>query len=72
VELELSSALGPSDQRAVAFELASVLRELGFRQPSGYDTRGYTRLVGALQFGQVEAILNDVRRLPIAWAQLPK
>ncbi len=71
VDLELSSGLGLSQQRAVAFELAEVLRELGFRQPAGYDNRRYTRLVGILPPEQLEPILNDIRRLPAAWPKLP-
>src|SRR5262249_54917588 len=44
----------------------------GFRQPIGYDHRDYRRLVGAVPAGQLETILNDVRRSPASWELLSK
>lgn len=72
VELHLAAEVGPARQRLVFEELTKVLRGLGFRQPVGYDHRGYRRLIGTLQVSRLESLLNDVRRAPTSWSELSK
>jgi hypothetical protein len=64
VELELYPGLSPEGQRLLHEQTFEVLAGLQFRGAVGYDSRGYTRLVGALPFNRVEALLSDLRQQP--------
>jgi hypothetical protein len=48
-------------QRLLSEQTFEVLAGLGYRDAVGYDSRGYTRLLGALPAGQVEKLLEDLR-----------
>lgn len=72
VNLGLASDLSPGRQQALAAELSTVLRKLGFRAAVGFDHRHFTRVVGSIPAGQLEALLRDVRRSPASWSLLPK
>jgi hypothetical protein len=65
VDLTLNSA-GPRGQRILSDQTFEVLASLGFRAAVGYDTRGFTRLLGSLPAGQVETLLTDLRLQPAA------
>jgi hypothetical protein len=71
VHLQLHGGLATDRQQMLCAQVLEVLQALGFRQAEGYDHRGWTRLVGTLPAGQVDVLLNDLRRLPPAWKLLP-
>ena len=64
VELELYPGLSPEGQRLLHEQTFEVLAGLQFRGAIGYDTHGYTRLVGSLPFNRVETLLSDLRQQP--------
>jgi hypothetical protein len=58
-------------QRLLADQVRDVLvKDLGFREAGGYDTRWHTRLVGTVPGGKLDALLDDLRKQP-AGAALP-
>jgi hypothetical protein len=63
VQLELPTNLGPVQQQLSA-QVRRVLNEIGFKEAAVYDHRNYTRLVGAIPYGQIDVILNDLRKHP--------
>jgi hypothetical protein len=70
VDLELTGGLNPQGQYQLWDQTFEVLAGLQFRGSVGYDTRGYTRLVGSMPFNRLETLLTDLRSQP-AGARLP-
>jgi hypothetical protein len=70
VHLELPSNLGTQRQIVLTDQVRRVLNEIGFKEGAVYDHHGYTRLVGALPVGQIDTVLNDLRKQPTG-ATLP-
>jgi len=64
VQIELVSGLSVSGQQQLAAQTRRVLQEVGFKEAAGYDSRGASRLVGAIPVGQLDALLNDLRLTP--------
>ncbi len=72
VRLELGGQLNPDRQRELANQTRVLLRELGFKEPVGYDHRGYTgrpytRIVGAIPAGKFDLLNRDLRYHPAGW-----
>ncbi len=67
VQIQLVNALGQTQQRLLAEQTAARLREFGFKEAIAYDHRGYTRLVGTIQGGELLTILKDIRGEPSGW-----
>jgi hypothetical protein len=60
-----------AQQRALADQARGVLvKDLGFREGAGYDSRWHTRLVGMVPAGKLDALLDDLRKQP-AGAKIP-
>jgi hypothetical protein len=64
VDLELASGFAPDRQRLLPRQVREAIADLKFREAVGYDTRGDTRLLGAIPAGQIDALLSDVRKRP--------
>jgi hypothetical protein len=64
VHLTLNAALPANRQHLLHDRAREVLASIGFREGAGYDHRGYTRLVGSIPVGQLDALLSDLRTLP--------
>jgi hypothetical protein len=62
VDLELASGLPPEAQRLLPAQVAAAIADLKFREAVGYDRRDGVRLLGALPAGQIDALLDDVRK----------
>ncbi|HZZ79692.1 MAG TPA: hypothetical protein VFE62_14325, partial [Gemmataceae bacterium] len=72
VRLELSGNFSPERQRALANQTRVLLAELGFKEPAGYDHRGYTgrqytRIVGVIPRGKFDLLNRDLRDHPAGW-----
>ncbi len=72
VRLELGGNLQPDRQRELANQTRVLLRELGFKEPAGYDHRGYTgraytRIVGTIPSGKFDLLNRDLRNHPAGW-----
>ncbi len=70
VEIELFSGLTPEGQYRLSRQTLEVLAGLSFFEAVGYDSRGYTRLVGSMPFQNVDMLLTDLRQQP-AGQKLP-
>jgi hypothetical protein len=64
VDMELASGFAPDRQRLLPRQVREAIAGLKFREAVGYDTRGDTRLLGAIPAGQLDALLSDVRKRP--------
>jgi hypothetical protein len=72
VRLQLASGYQPARQRELAEQVLVLLRRLGFREAVGYDPRGYdgrpfSRIVGVIPRGKLDALLRDLRTQPTGW-----
>ena len=72
VRLDLAGNLPPDRQRELANQTRVLLRELGFKEPAGYDHRGptrrpYTRIVGTIPGGKLDLLNRDLRKQPAGW-----
>lgn len=72
VRLELAGNLTPDRQRELSNQTRVLLRELGFREPVGYDHHGYskrpyTRIVGTIPAGKLDLLSRDLRNHPAGW-----
>ncbi len=72
VRLELAGNLGADRQRELANQTRVLLRELGFKEPVGYDHRGYTRrpqtrIVGTIPRAKLDILQRDLRNHPAGW-----
>ncbi len=72
VRLELAGNLTPDRQRELSNQTRVLLRELGFKEPVGYDHRGYsrkpyTRIVGTIPKGKLDILNRDLRNHPAGW-----
>jgi hypothetical protein len=72
VRLELGGKLNPDRQRELANQTRVLLRELGFKEPAGYDHRGYTgrpytRIVGTIPASKFDLLNRDLRNQPAGW-----
>ena len=72
VRLELAGNLAPDRQRTLANQTRVLLRELGFKEPIGYDHRGisgrpYTRMVGTIPRAKLDLLQRDLRSHPAGW-----
>lgn len=72
VRLELGGGLSADRQRELANQTRVLLRELGFKEPVGYDHRGYsgrpqTRIVGTIPRGKLDVLQRDLRNHPAGW-----
>ena len=66
VDLQLAAGFTPDRQRLLPRQVREAIADLKFREAVGYDTRGDTRLLGAIPVGQLDALLSDVRKRPAA------
>ncbi len=64
VEIELYDGSTPEVQYRLNRQTFEVLAGLSFFEAVGYDTRGYTRLLGSMPFNNVETLLTDLRQQP--------
>jgi hypothetical protein len=64
VDLTLADGLPPERQRVFAQQVRQVLASLQYLDGVGYDERGFTRLLGSMPAGQLDALLSDLRRTP--------
>jgi hypothetical protein len=69
VDLTLAEGLPMDRQRAFAQQVRQVLASFQYIDGVGYDTRCFTRLLGSMPAGQVDALLNDLRRTPAGMKQ---
>ena len=72
VRLQLTGDLSSNRQRDLANQTRLLLRELGFKEPVGYDHRGYTqkpqtRIVGTIPRGKLDLLNRDLRSHPAGW-----
>jgi hypothetical protein len=72
VRLELGGNLTADRQRELSNQTRVLLRELGFKEPAGYDHRGYngrpyTRIVGTIPAGKLDLLNRDLRNHPAGW-----
>lgn len=72
VRIELPGGLPPDRQRELAEQTLVLLRDIGFFEAVGYDHHGlsgqsFTRLLGAIPAGWLDALLKDVRGHPAGW-----
>ena len=66
VDLRLASGFTANRQQWLRSQVREAISDLKFREAVGYDTRDDTRLLGAVPAGQIDALLNDVRKRPLA------
>jgi hypothetical protein len=67
VDMQLPGGFLPEAQRLLSTQTSEALRkDAGFIPAVGYDHRGFTRLVGSMPAGQLDKVLEDVRKLPHA------
>src|SRR5260370_41511258 len=71
VHLELPSRYGTERQMLLTDQVRRVLNAIGFKEGALYDHRGYTPLVGSLPVGQLDTVLNDLRKHEAAAALPP-
>jgi hypothetical protein len=71
VHLQLASGFIEGKQRILSEQTLEVLTALNFRNGYGYDHQGFTRLVGSIPVGQLDALLSDLRKLPQGEKQPP-
>jgi hypothetical protein len=64
VNIELAAGLPPERQRLLHAQTVEALGPLKFSEAVAYDHRGFTRIVGSVPAGQVNALLNDLREQP--------
>lgn len=64
VDLQLATGLPPDRQRLLHEQTAEVLASINFRGGISYDHRAYTRLLGSIPAGQLDALSSDLRKLP--------
>ncbi len=64
VDLQLTAGFAPERQRLLPRQVREAIADLKFREAVGYDDRGGTRLLGAIPVGQLDALLDDVRKRP--------
>ncbi len=72
VRLDLAGNLPAARQRELSNQTRVLLRELGFKEPAGYDHRGptrrpYTRIVGTIPKGKLDLLNRDLRKQPAGW-----
>jgi hypothetical protein len=72
VRLELAGNLGTDRQRELANQTRVLIGELGFKEPKGYDHRGYslrpqTRIVGTIPRSKLDLLQRDLRNQPAGW-----
>jgi hypothetical protein len=69
---DLATAQGLLAQQGLLANQARgvLVKDLGFREAAGYDSRWHTRLVGTVPAGKLDALLDDLRKQP-AGAALP-
>jgi hypothetical protein len=72
VRLELAGNLAADRQRELANQTRVLLGELGFKEPAGYDQRGYsrrpyTRIVGTIPRSKLDLLQRDLRNHPAGW-----
>jgi hypothetical protein len=74
VRLELAGDMFTKEQKDLSDQTRALLELIGFREATGYDTRGlsgrpYTRLEGAVPVGTLEVLLKDLRTQLGGWFQ---
>ncbi|MSQ95820.1 MAG: hypothetical protein EXR98_14860 [Gemmataceae bacterium] len=72
VRLELAGNLTADRQRELANQLRVLLHAQGFKEPVGYDHRGYnrgpyTRIVGTIPKSKLDLLNRDLRNHPAGW-----
>jgi hypothetical protein len=70
VEILLDNMRTLEEQYRLNRQTFEVLAGLQFFEASGYDHRGYMRLVGSMPFNRVDTLLSDLRQQP-AGQKLP-
>ena len=66
VDLQLASGFTANRQQWLHGQVREAIRDLKFREAVGYDSHDDTRLLGAIPAGQLDALLSDVRKRPLA------
>jgi hypothetical protein len=69
-DIRLVPGRDPRRQRALHEQTSAVLQTVGFAPAVGYESRGYSRLLGSLPVGQLDVLLDGPDKLPAA-ADLP-
>ena len=64
VDMQLASGFPPDRQRLLPGQVKAAIADLKFQEAVGYDRRGFTRLLGTVPAGQLDALLSDVRKRP--------
>ena len=64
VDVQLASGFPPDRQRLLPGQVKAAIADLKFQEAVGYDRRGFTRLLGTVPAGQLDALLSDVRKRP--------
>jgi len=64
VQLELVGGLNARGQQNLAEQVREVLTPLGFKEAVGYETTGNRKLIGMIPGGKLDALLEDLRKLP--------
>lgn len=67
VQLTLASNIQAEQRHNLHLQVLDHLRALGFVEAVGYDTRGYTRIVGRIPAGELDTLLDDLRSRPAGW-----
>ncbi len=66
-QVEAEGGASLQQQRLLAFQVRTVLANLGFSEGVGYDNRAHTRLLGSISPARLDDLLYDLRRQPAAW-----
>ena len=72
VRLEIAGNFNADRQRELQNQVRVLLRELGFKEPVGYDHRApsgrpYTRIAGTIPRGKLDILNRDLRLHPAGW-----
>lgn len=67
VNIDIAGGLQFNRQQLLHAQTREILEKMGFIEKTGYDPRGFTRLVGAFPAGQVPLLISDLRWQPSGW-----
>lgn len=67
VQLVLGRGFGRNEQRLFSEQTVERLGLFGFRENVGYDSHGFTRIVGQIPAKNLEILLKDLRFQPTGW-----
>lgn len=67
ISATLPGGLFVEQQQRLHTQTVSQLEKLGFRENTGYDHQGFTRVRGAIPSNVVSSLIKDLRSLPSGW-----